>query len=80
MLKKENWKQEHMNKRHKVNYGWCPLCVARKKGEDNPQQHLVPPQQDPSQTGMEYLKGNYKPEDSYGDVVGVGNVDEDGDA
>lgn len=71
-LKKENWKGEHLAKRHKVNYSWCPLCLARKQGEDNPQQHLVPPQQDKSQKGMEYLKKGYKPEISYSEVIETG--------
>lgn len=78
MLKKENWKTEHMNKRHKVNYPWCPLCVARDKGEKNPPKHLVPPQQDPSQKNMDYLKKRYKPNSStyYGSVVEKGTVAE----
>ena len=75
-LKKENWKGEHLNKLHKKNYIWCPLCVARDKGEKNPPQHLVPPQQDPSQVGMDYLKEGYRPDspDYYGGVIDKGGV------
>lgn len=73
-LKKENWKEEHLAKRHKVNYPWCPLCLARKQGEDNPQQHLVPPQQDESQAGMDYLKKDYQPEEVYSNVISSGTV------
>ncbi len=71
-LKKEKWDEEHHL--HKVNYNWCPLCLARKEGEDNPQQHLVPPQQDPSQNGLEYLKPGYKPEIAYKNAIGKGDV------
>ena len=74
-LKKENWKEEHLGKLHKTNFPWCPLCVAKDIGEKDPQKHLVPPQQDPSQTGMDYLKPDYKPDSNkyYGDVVDTGS-------
>lgn len=76
-LKKENWKEEHLSKRHKVNYTWCPLCLARKEGEDNPPQHLVPSHQDPSQEGMDYLKQDYKPEEVFSHVISTGTVVEE---
>ena len=71
-LKKEKWNEEHHL--HKPNYPWCPLCVARKEGEDNPQEHLVPPSQDPSQDGLNYLKKGYKPEITYKNVITSGSV------
>ena len=76
MLKKENWKIEHLNKRHKVNYPWCPLCIAKKNGEDNPPRHLTPPHQDDSQVGMEYLKAGYRPEEVYKEVIESRHVEE----
>jgi len=76
ILRKQDWKDEHLNRKHKTNYPWCPLCVARKIGEDNPQKNLVPPQQDPSQEGMEYLRNNYKPEELYRNVISTGDVAE----
>ena len=74
ILKKEKWDEEHHL--HKPDYSWCPLCVARKVGKDNPQKHLVPPQQDPSQAGMEYLKKGYRPEIVYKDIIGKGDVNQ----
>ena len=70
-LEKGNWKEDHLGRLHSANFPWCPLCVARDKGEANPPQHLVPPQQDPSQVGMDYLKPDYKPDGSkyYGGVI-----------
>lgn len=63
---------------HTTNYAWCPLCVARKAGEDNPPQHLTPPQQDPSQKDMDYLKDDYKPDDAkyFGSVIEADIVEE----
>lgn len=74
-LKKEKWDEEHHL--HKLNYTWCPLCVARQIGEDNPQQHLVPPHQDPSQIGMDYLKKGYDPKVEYASVITVGEISQD---
>lgn len=74
-VNKENWKEDHLARKHNINLPWCPLCVARKEGEDNPLQHLVPPQQDPSQEGLEYLKPNYRPEVSYANVIESGEVE-----
>ena len=71
-LKKEKWNEEHHL--HKTNYIWCPLCLARKEGEDNPQKHLVPPQQDSSQTGLNYLKKGYRPEIAYKSAISKGEV------
>ncbi len=79
IIKKENWQEDHMNSLHTPNYGWCPLCVARKEGDDNPQQHLTPPQQDPSQTGLKYLKANYKPDEEYAGVITSGDHNTDDD-
>ena len=75
-LDKALWKDEHLAKLHTRNFSWCPLCVARAQGEANPQQHLTPPQQDPSQTGMDYLKPDYKPDDPayYGGAIASGKV------
>ena len=68
-LSKRNWKEDHLARLHNENYDWCPLCVARAEGEDNPPQHLVPPQQDPSQTGMKYLQEGYDPKIEYKHVI-----------
>lgn len=34
MLNKDNWKEEHLSKKHLENHDWCLLCVARKNGEN----------------------------------------------
>lgn len=73
-LNKKNWKEEHLDKRHRMNYEWCPLCLARQEGENNPLLNIVPPQQDDSQVGMDYLSSDYRPETKYSDVIV--NVDE----
>ena len=45
-INKKNWKEDHLQRKHLENYDWCPLCIARKKGEINSSIHLVPPNQD----------------------------------